>query len=553
MAGPWEDYAGGTTALAEPGPWEDHKPPWADYPGSTETTAAGEQQDIERQAAGTGAAQGLEQARVGVGKTVEHVRDFINEAAPGFLDQLTSPAITGTHYAPDPADPPLTATAKAAANFVSGVAEGVSSPAMVGSMVAGGVVPALAKPITAAFLADTAVHFPAAVDHVREVYANPKSTVQDRAEADLNLAGMIGITYALQSHLASPRAAAEAATRGAVAPRPDVPAADTLTEQPTGGEPPNAISQETISSPQIAGTETAARYQGPAAEAGAEPAAGASPQQQPADLAPAGDASYAAQQGGSPIPEGPQSPPGEAAASQSSLTPQGPLTYQPFEGLPAPPAAVDTALSQPPPAEAGLGAGAATTPNGATDIISPAVETPARQPRTPWRSQVTEDEVRQAKQAIRAEYDAIPNPTDRQARDFSARLTNAAREAYLRKTPGEAAPHPGFLPSESIPPRPRSFRPDGGFSEDPLVAFVQDQGGILSKSAARQKWGAEKYAINASLWEDAPASPIRGTTKFTTPNPASHRMPSPRPRPMPACSRRAPMPPRSGLPAEDGR
>jgi hypothetical protein len=431
MAGPWEDYAGGTTALAEPGPWEDHKPPWADYPGSTETTAAGEQQDIERQAAGTGAAQGLEQARVGVGKTVEHVRDFINEAAPGFLDQLTSPAITGTHYAPDPADPPLTATAKAAANFVSGVAEGVSSPAMVGSMVAGGVVPALAKPITAAFLADTAVHFPAAVDHVREVYANPKSTVQDRAEADLNLAGMIGITYALQSHLASPRAAAEAATRGAVAPRPDVPAADTLTEQPTGGEPPNAISQETISSPQIAGTETAARYQGPAAEAGAEPAAGASPQQQPADLAPAGDASYAAQQGGSPIPEGPQSPPGEAAASQSSLTPQGPLTYQPFEGLPAPPAAVDTALSQPPPAEAGLGAGAATTPNGATDIISPAVETP----------------------------------------------------------------------------RPRSFRPDGGFSEDPLVAFVQDQGGILSKSSARQKWGAEKYAINASLWEDAPAFP----------------------------------------------
>jgi hypothetical protein len=404
-----------------------------------ELDQAREQQAIERQAAtGTSAAQGLEQTRAGVGQTIDHVRDFINDAAPGFLDQLTSPAITGTHYAPDQNDPPLTATAKAASNFVSGVAEGVSSPAMVASMVAGGVVPALAKPITAAFLADTAVHFPAAVDHVREVYSNPKSTAQERAEADLNLAGMTAITYALQSHLASPRAAAEAATRGSVAPRPGVPAADTLPQQPKGGEPPNSqdISQENIiGSPQIAGTETAARYAGPAAEAaGAEPAAGAIPPQPPADLAPAGDASYAAQQGGSPIPEGAQSPPGEAAASQSSLTPQGPLTYQPFEGLPAPPAAVDTPVSQPPPAEAGLGAGAATTPNGATDIISPAVETP--------------------------------------------------------------------------PPRLRSYRPDGGFAEDPLVQFIiGDQGGILSKSAARQKWGAEKYAINSSLWNDAPAFP----------------------------------------------
>jgi hypothetical protein len=436
MAGPWEDYAGGTTALAEPGPWEDHKPPWADYPGSAETTASAEQQDIERQAAGTGAAQGLEQARVGVGKTLEHVRDFINEAAPGFLDHI-SQGIPGTHYESDPTDSALTGAAKGAVNFVNSTVEAVSSPAMVASMVAGGVVPALAKPITAAFLADTAVHFPAAVDHVREVYANPKSTVQDRAEADLNLAGMIGITYALQSHLMTrggvmPPARAGDESARSVINQPAIRDSN-IAEQPRGGEEQNAnISQETISSPQVAGTETAARYQGPAAvEAVAEPAAGAIPQQQPAGLAPAGDASYAAQQGGSPIPEGAQSPPGEAAASQSSLTPQGPLTYQPFEGLPAPPAAVDTALSQPPPAEAGLGAGAATTPNGATDIISPAVETP----------------------------------------------------------------------------RPRSFRPDGGFSEDPLVAFVQDQGGILSKSSARQKWGAEKYAINASLWEDAPAFP----------------------------------------------
>lgn len=51
----------------------------------------------------------------------------------------------------------------------------------------------------------------------------------------------------------------------------------------------------------------------------------------------------------------------------------------------------------------------------------------------------------------------------------------------------------------------RASRPDGGFSEHPFVqAIVGDFGGIISKSAYKAKFDAEKYDANKSLWDDAP-------------------------------------------------
>lgn len=47
--------------------------------------------------------------------------------------------------------------------------------------------------------------------------------------------------------------------------------------------------------------------------------------------------------------------------------------------------------------------------------------------------------------------------------------------------------------------------PDGGYSEHPLVQFIQgDLGGIMSKSTAKRKLGKAKFTENQSLWEDAP-------------------------------------------------
>lgn len=65
------------------------------------------------------------------------------------------------------------------------------------------------------------------------------------------------------------------------------------------------------------------------------------------------------------------------------------------------------------------------------------------------------------------------------------------------------------LPSESSASSAVNLSPradPGGFTESPLVRFIiDDMGGILSKSTARQKWGAPKFEENKSLWEDAPA------------------------------------------------
>lgn len=73
--------------------------------------------------------------------------------------------------------------------------------------------------------------------------------------------------------------------------------------------------------------------------------------------------------------------------------------------------------------------------------------------------------------------------------------------------PDVAAPDAAELVDLSAPPttKRRGTRSDGGFSEHPLVAFIQgDIGGILSKSGAKAKWGAEKFRNNSELWEEAP-------------------------------------------------
>jgi len=77
---------------------------------------------------------------------------------PGFIEQATTSPLPATHYQPDPNDSKLTAIAKGATNQATGLVEGVTSPAMLAAGAAGGVIPALAKPVAAAFLADTATH-----------------------------------------------------------------------------------------------------------------------------------------------------------------------------------------------------------------------------------------------------------------------------------------------------------------------------------------------------------------------------------------------------------
>jgi hypothetical protein len=89
--------------------------------------------------------------------------------------------------------------------------------------------------------------------------------------------------------------------------------------------------------------------------------------------------------------------------------------------------------------------------------------------------------------------------------------------------PPEAAPRPnppldteyvgsleGLFAEEEAPPQKRAFSVKRGvadphFAADPLVQHIENQGGLLSKSAAKAKWGKEKWASDKGVWDDAPA------------------------------------------------
>jgi hypothetical protein len=189
-----------------------------------------------------------------VGEALDYAKNAINEAVPGFLDQFMTSPLPATHFEANPQDTRLRALGKAAVNSATGLIEGLTSPAMVAAGVAGKI-PALSRAVQTTFLADTLKHLPEAYKQVEQVRKDPNATIQDRAEAGFNLAGLLTFTHLLSAHIT--RGEAKAPVRPASASEP-------------GTAPERGVASET------------ARY--------AEPTAGATAADRTADVVPPAEA-----------------------------------------------------------------------------------------------------------------------------------------------------------------------------------------------------------------------------------------------------------------------
>ncbi|MDQ6933509.1 MAG: hypothetical protein M3160_10095, partial [Candidatus Eremiobacteraeota bacterium] len=139
-----------------------------------------------------------------IGKGLDEIKGYIDEAVPGFLDQANVPINVGAgRYQPSKDDSPIVGIAKGVSNKINDLVESIGTPAMAATGAIGGIVPALGKPIAAAFLIDTARNLPAAAEQVKKVYDNPQSTPQERVEADLNFGSLLGFSHVLSKHILS--------------------------------------------------------------------------------------------------------------------------------------------------------------------------------------------------------------------------------------------------------------------------------------------------------------------------------------------------------------
>lgn len=71
---------------------------------------------------------------------------------------------------------------------------------------------------------------------------------------------------------------------------------------------------------------------------------------------------------------------------------------------------------------------------------------------------------------------------------------------------GRSAPitSPESQPEGAVSPR-RGATSDGGFADDPAVAVILENGGLMSRSGARQRYGEARYREIGELWSGAPS------------------------------------------------
>lgn len=161
----------------------------------------------------------------GIGAALNYGHDVINEAVPGFLDQIN----VRPDFTPLPSDPNssvLTNQAKAVYNQIGEFATPMMSPAMIATFLAGGAIPKLAKPIGAYFLTDTVRNIPAAIDAVKESLNTPVGS-QERTEAAIQLTGLLAFTHLLSKHQFEAKVTAPAGAKTAAEIRAGATAAET--------------------------------------------------------------------------------------------------------------------------------------------------------------------------------------------------------------------------------------------------------------------------------------------------------------------------------------
>jgi hypothetical protein len=104
---------------------------------------------------------------------------------------------------------------------------------------------------------------------------------------------------------------------------------------------------------------------------------------------------------------------------------------------------------------------------------------------------------------------AAPEVTPEEVAAKTAEDAQAASAAAPPEQPinaVEVSPEAADAAGERAANRVRAeARPDGGYTQNPLIQFlIDDQGGIMSRTRAREAWGTDKYNANKSLWDSAP-------------------------------------------------
>jgi Acetyltransferase (GNAT) domain len=480
-------------------------------------------------------------ALTNLGAGLEQLRGIVDEAVPGFMDQMAVPISQGAkRYEKNPNDSAPKALGKAFVNTINDFADGLTSAQGV-AMAApfgpnAGLIGGLAKPVSAGFLASTVAALPQAAQRVKEVYDNPKSTAQERAEADLGLAGTFALTRVLARHVGS----FEAPIKGG-----EQPSETTQTQvQQEAGQPTQPVQPvpqdfiRTIPAEQGPGIAEPAPAEGGGAGTGEQPA----PERADtgADQGLGGAAEVAPASGEGAQGEGGQAgqeiaPPVETGAAPAA--PEIPLeirqggekgpTFTTFgrEAIPG----LQIAAEAPAPAAAPpsfADAEAITLPNprkgwrGVPDSEVHVMQQPdgtwisaasAQLPTSGFGEPLSHSNAFHSREAaINAALDRVQSWTERTLKGRDITKTDKLRGQrvidWVNEQRGKAATVPPTAAEQAGARITRAAAPDGGFAAHPLVQFVMDSG-LMSKSTARRVWGKARYEENKSLWDSAPEFP----------------------------------------------
>lgn len=139
---------------------------------------------------------------MGLGVLLDAGKQALNAISPGFLEHITTPVLTANHLDIKDSDPVAQKIAFGVENRLRDLVSGMSSPAMVATLGAGSVVPALSKPIAGYFLADTAKQLPEAIAALQAAEKTPAGS-RERVDAGLNLATLVAFSGLLSKHLTS--------------------------------------------------------------------------------------------------------------------------------------------------------------------------------------------------------------------------------------------------------------------------------------------------------------------------------------------------------------
>lgn len=414
-------------------------------------------------------------ALTNLGSGLEQLKGLVDEAVPGFMDQMAVPISQGAkRYEKNPNDSAPKQLGKAFVNTVNDFADGLTSAQGVALAAPfgpnAGMIGGLAKPVGAAFLASTIEALPKAAQRVKDVYDKPGATTQEKAEADLGLAGTFALTRILSRHLGGFEGG-------------EIPSETKTTQvqqeagQPSGTQPSQPIPQDFIGA---IPTEPAPAESG-GASAGEQPApvradAGA-------DQGPGGADEIAGASGQGAEGEGGQGEQGQevtpqpeeisaqlAAENAARMRETEGIVEQPVGGtMPEEPAAPETPEATPPQVSTSLS-------NNLSSIFKERIKK---------GTEIPDSAIARVAKLKGIDPDAIRQWIDN-GHQPSPEAVAAEAEARLRRAP----------------------TPDGGFASHPLVDFIiNDVGGLMSKSTARKLWGKERFESNKSLWDSAPEFP----------------------------------------------